>query len=73
MTQSSYVTRRVQQLYDEHGKGETYLTPDAVQGALAPYLPGVRIIQHLEWRYTAIWTQRAEKSDAEDVVHRDAQ
>ena len=52
---SSRTTRRVQQLYDEHGRDEVYLAPDAVAAALSPLLPGVGITHHLGWRYTAVW------------------
>jgi 2-polyprenyl-3-methyl-5-hydroxy-6-metoxy-1,4-benzoquinol methylase len=48
-------TRRVQQLYDEHGRGEAYLRPENVATALGPFLPGVAIAHHLGWRYTAVW------------------
>jgi 2-polyprenyl-3-methyl-5-hydroxy-6-metoxy-1,4-benzoquinol methylase len=47
----------VQRLYDQHGIGETYLRPEHVSTALAPFLPGVSITHHLDWRYTAIWTR----------------
>jgi hypothetical protein len=51
--------RNVRELYDEHGRGETYLAPHAVRDALESYLAGVRVIHHLGWRYTAIWSRAA--------------
>ncbi|HUQ83005.1 MAG TPA: class I SAM-dependent methyltransferase [Gemmatimonadaceae bacterium] len=57
---SKGATREVERLYDAHGIGETYLAPDAVAHALDPLLPGVRIVHHLEWRYTATWTRQPE-------------
>jgi SAM-dependent methyltransferase len=48
-------TRAVQLLYDRHGVGETYLTPPHVAQTLRPFLPGVVVTRHLDWRYTAVW------------------
>ncbi len=53
------VSRHVRRLYDEHGRGETYLEPSAVLEALAAYVPGVRVTHHLGWRYTAVWFRAA--------------
>lgn len=53
------VSSRVRQLYAEHGRGEAYLEPRAVHNALVAYLPGVRVMHHLGWRYTAIWSAAA--------------
>jgi hypothetical protein len=53
------VSARVRRLYDQHGRGETYLEPSTVLALLAPYLPGVRVKHHLGWRYTAIWPRAA--------------
>lgn len=49
-------SRTVARLYRHHGKGEKYLRPSEVEQAYAPLLPGARVIQHLEWRYTVVWT-----------------
>jgi hypothetical protein len=49
--------RDVKRLYDRHGAGEEYLRPDNVRQALTPFLPGVAVTHHLEWRYTAIWNR----------------
>lgn len=49
--------RTVQLLYDRHGVGETYLTPRRVAQALTPFLPGVEVTHHLDWRYTAVWNR----------------
>ena len=46
-------------LYEAHGAGERYLTPPAVRAAYAVLLPGARIIYHLQWRYSVIWTRPA--------------
>ena len=53
------VPKGVARLYDQHGRGETYLAPSAVVGALGRHLPGVRVLHHLAWRYTAIWSRAA--------------
>ena len=42
-------------LYEKHGQGEVYLTPDEVAGAYASMLPGARVEHHLQWRYSIIW------------------
>lgn len=49
--------RSVQRLYHQHGVGETYLPTEDVESALTPFLPGVTVIHHLDWRYTAIWNR----------------
>jgi 2-polyprenyl-3-methyl-5-hydroxy-6-metoxy-1,4-benzoquinol methylase len=49
--------RTVQLLYDRHGVGETYLTPPRVTQTLTPFLPGVVVTHHLDWRYTAVWNR----------------
>lgn len=58
LTRQDPATRRVRQLYDDHGRGEVYLAPDDVAAALSPFLPGVEITHHLAWRYTAVWVRR---------------
>lgn len=57
MFQRTRMSRRVTQLYREHGRGETYLAPEAVGPALRTHLPEVGVEHHLDWRYTAIWTR----------------
>ena len=47
--------RTVHRLYDQHGLGETYLRTESVARALTPFLPGVTVRHHLDWRYTAVW------------------
>ena len=50
-------SRTVQRLYDQHGVGESYLRPEHVRRALSPFLPGVAVTHHFDWRYTAVWTR----------------
>jgi SAM-dependent methyltransferase len=42
-------------LYEEHGRGETYLTPDEARAAYAARLPGARVLHHAGWRYSVVW------------------
>jgi SAM-dependent methyltransferase len=51
------VAGRVRELYDQHGRGETYLQPSTVNEALAKFLPGIEVTHHLAWRYTAVWAR----------------
>lgn len=46
---------KVRKLYKAHGLGETYLSPQSIRPRLEPLLPGVEVVDHLEWRYSAIW------------------
>ena len=48
-------SRAVAALYQEHGRGELYLTPEEAGRELPELLPGARVVYHLEWRYTAVW------------------
>lgn len=41
--------------WNEHGKGERYLTIDEVKEARRCHLPGASVRRHLLWRYTLIW------------------
>ena len=50
-------SRAVQRLYDQHGVGETYLRTEEVERVLTPFLPGLTVMHHLEWRYTAVWNR----------------
>ena len=50
-------SRSVRRLYARHGEGESYLTPDAVARVYSDLLPGAEVVQHLEWRYSVIWTR----------------
>lgn len=45
----------VDALYETHGAGEMYLEHSEVAEAYRTVLPGARVYQHLEWRYTAVW------------------
>ena len=47
--------REVRQAWAEHGKHESYLTPQAVRAMRDEHLPGGRIYHHLLWRYTVVW------------------
>lgn len=50
---------RVQSLFDAHGNGETYLTPDQAETAYAQLLSGAVIAHDLEWRYSLCWKRPA--------------
>jgi 2-polyprenyl-3-methyl-5-hydroxy-6-metoxy-1,4-benzoquinol methylase len=41
--------------WDEHGRGERYLTMAEVGVWCRAHLPGARIVRHLQWRYTVVW------------------
>ena len=45
----------VASLYEKHGRTEHYLTPAEAARGWARLLPGSRVSQHLEWRYTVTW------------------
>ncbi|MDQ6716821.1 MAG: class I SAM-dependent methyltransferase [Gemmatimonadota bacterium] len=48
-------SRRVAELYDRHGKGEQYLAASDVERNYRDLLPGARVINRIDWRYTVIW------------------
>jgi 2-polyprenyl-3-methyl-5-hydroxy-6-metoxy-1,4-benzoquinol methylase len=52
--------RDVRRAWIEHGKGESYLTPQEVRAMRDEHLPGGRIFRHLLWRYTVVWTKPAQ-------------
>lgn len=49
------VTSHVATAYLVHGAGEEYLDASMVTTAYEPLLPGARIVQHLDWRYSVVW------------------
>jgi SAM-dependent methyltransferase len=51
------MSRKVRRLYARHGAGERYLTPAEVGPTYQHLLPGARVVHHLEWRYSVIWTR----------------
>ncbi|HMF55207.1 MAG TPA: class I SAM-dependent methyltransferase [Pyrinomonadaceae bacterium] len=51
--------KQLREAWNEHGKGETYLTLDEVKEMCRQHLPGARIHRHLLWRYTVIWNKSA--------------
>ncbi|HEV8480362.1 MAG TPA: class I SAM-dependent methyltransferase [Candidatus Eisenbacteria bacterium] len=56
-------TSELKRLYHQHGHGERYLDPGEVRGAYQPFLPGLQVMHHLQWRYSIVWTRpRAEKT-----------
>jgi SAM-dependent methyltransferase len=59
--------RALDALYAEHGRGESYPTPAEAARAWAELLPGVRVVHHLEWRYTAIWRRPPAPGPAEGI------
>jgi 2-polyprenyl-3-methyl-5-hydroxy-6-metoxy-1,4-benzoquinol methylase len=50
-------SREVRQSYVAHGADETYLRPNEVMNAYARPVPEARVLHHLEWRYSVIWTR----------------
>jgi ubiquinone/menaquinone biosynthesis C-methylase UbiE len=51
--------REVRKAWEEHGKGEAYLTLNGVREMCRQYLPGAQIRRHWLWRYTVIWHKRS--------------
>lgn len=45
----------VRKAWEEHGRGETYLTMNEVQRMCEQYLEGAKAERHLLWRYTVEW------------------
>ena len=59
----SRITPQAAALYERHGAGELYLTPPETHRAYRALLPDALIEQHLEWRYSVVWSrQRAASS-----------
>jgi len=48
-------SKELRAAWNEHGKGERYLTIDEVKEARENHLPGASVHRHLLWRYTLIW------------------
>ena len=47
--------REVRRAWIEHGKHESYLTPQEVNALCDEQLPGARVRRHFLWRYTIVW------------------
>lgn len=47
--------REVRRAWAEHGKHESYLTPQEVRALRDEHLPGGYIVRHVLWRYTVVW------------------
>lgn len=47
--------REIRQAWSEHGRGESYLTPQEVRELRDEHLQGGRVHLHFLWRYTVIW------------------
>jgi 2-polyprenyl-3-methyl-5-hydroxy-6-metoxy-1,4-benzoquinol methylase len=47
--------KELREAWNEHGKGERYLTIDEVKKTRALHLPGASVHRHLLWRYTLVW------------------
>jgi ubiquinone/menaquinone biosynthesis C-methylase UbiE len=56
-----WVRREVRQAWSEHGKHETYLTPEDVLAMRDEHLPGGRVHNHFLWRYTVVWRKPDKK------------
>lgn len=53
---SAQDSREVRDAYEAHGRGEVYLTPADADVAYARLLPGARVMHHVEWRYSVVWS-----------------
>jgi ubiquinone/menaquinone biosynthesis C-methylase UbiE len=51
--------REVRDGWNDHGRGEVYLTLNQVKEMCDRYLPEARIQRHLLWRYTVVWHKRS--------------
>ena len=51
------ITAQAAALYERHGAGELYLTPPETIRAYRELLPDARVEQHLEWRYSVVWSR----------------
>lgn len=51
--------REVREIWDEHGKSDSYLTLTQVRTLCARILPGAKVKQHLLWRYSVLWKKSA--------------
>lgn len=49
---------QVRALYEAHGRRETYFRPSDVASAYRKVLGPVRVLHHLDWRYTVIWRRQ---------------
>jgi hypothetical protein len=47
--------REVRRAWIEHGRHESYLTPQEVKAMRDEHLPGGHVRLHFLWRYTVIW------------------
>jgi 2-polyprenyl-3-methyl-5-hydroxy-6-metoxy-1,4-benzoquinol methylase len=54
--------REIRRAWIEHGKHESYLTPQEVKAMRDEHLPGGRIFHHFLWRYTVIWRKPFEEA-----------
>jgi 2-polyprenyl-3-methyl-5-hydroxy-6-metoxy-1,4-benzoquinol methylase len=50
-------SKELAQCYERHGQDERYLTPREAEAQYAELLPGARVHQHVEWRYSAVWSR----------------
>jgi 2-polyprenyl-3-methyl-5-hydroxy-6-metoxy-1,4-benzoquinol methylase len=55
---SAQEPREVRDAYEAHGRGEVYLTPEEADLAYGLLLPGARVMHHVEWRYSVVWSPR---------------
>lgn len=59
MTQGQDGSPEIARLYADHGVGEQYLSASQVAAEYRPLLPGAKIENRIEWRYTVIWRRPA--------------
>jgi len=64
----THFTRTLGELYERHGAGEVYLTPDQADAMYTSMLPGARVEHLLEWRYSMVWVA-AERTESSSSGH----
>lgn len=55
--------REVRRAWIEHGRHESYLTPQELEAMRDQHLPGGRITRHFLWRYTVVWHKPSDEGN----------
>jgi len=58
----------LQAAWEEHSRGDSYLTLSQVRQACASLLPGAKVRRHLLWRYSIIWKKPVSCSEEAGTV-----
>lgn len=48
-------SQREQQIWEEHGESDVYLTISALKGLVKEHFPGGKLKRQLLWRYSLVW------------------